>query len=137
MTRHEAHQPQRRGNMQHWGLSKTVLRLMAIVGVLAGMLTILGCPDNEQGVLVAQGNATIPITATKLRALDNALGITITFTSGTVLGAQATPATPVLLTFTNTAAAAPNFTLTSQTRSATGTMAFPASGQCTFNVQAS
>lgn len=123
--------------MQHWGFSTVVLRLMAIVGVLAGMLTMAGCPGGEQA-RVAASNAIVPLSATTDDVLN---GQTLTFTSGTVLGAAA----PVTLTFTNTTAATPNFTLISgagaTARTATGTVAFStnAAGQavCTFTVQTS
>ena len=124
--------------MQTWGFSKTVLRLTAIVGVLAGMLTILSCGGGEEHARVASSNATVPINATTDNTIDSQ---TLTFSSGTVLGAAA----PVTLSFTNTTAATPTFTLISGTgataRTATGTVAFSTNtaGQavCTFTVTSS
>ena len=43
MTRQDKYLLQRKGNMQNWSYSKMGLRRMAIAGVLAGMLMILGC----------------------------------------------------------------------------------------------
>jgi len=92
--------------MQNWDFSKTVLRLMALVGVLAGMLTILGCPGDEEEVRAAI-NPTIQATSTSVKAIDDR---TFTFPSGapavfpgfpalatqpTTVTIDSTPATPV------------------------------------------
>jgi len=114
--------------MQNWGF-KTVFRLMAIVGVLAGMLTILGCPSEDEEVLVAGSNTVIPANSTTVRAIE---GQTFSFPNGVpaLAGLDQSLATqPVTMAVTPTA-----FTLTSAGRTATGTTTF---GSCIFTVQTS
>lgn len=120
--------------MQNGGF-KTALRLMAILAVMAGMLTILGCPSDEEAeVQVAASNAVIPANATTVRAIE---GQTFSFPNGAAALAGLAPelaTQPVTLAFSNTAAATPTFTLTSAGRTATGTTRF---GSCTFTVTSS
>ena len=141
MMRQEAYQPQRRDNMQKWDFSKTVLRLTAIIGVLAGMLTILSCGggEEERGK-VATSDTPINVDSTAIRALE---GQTFTFppTAGAVISPQLVNQ-PITLAFTNTAAATPTATITAP--NVRGTDGNPARltgdttfGSCTFVVRTS
>lgn len=110
---------------------------MAVVGVLAGVLTVLGCPggDEEEPLKVAATDAVLNGDSTVVRALENQ---PFTFASGEALS-PALADQPITLTFTNTAAATPTFTVTAPNvrgtdgnpARATGTTAF---GSCTFSV---
>ena len=121
-------------------LHKPLVRLVAVVGVLAGALTLLGCPGGEEAVpaRVAATDAVLNVNSTVVRALDNQ---PFTFSSGEALS-PALVNQPVTLTFTNTATATPTFTVTTpnvrgtdgQPARATGTTAF---GSCTFGVTSS
>src|SRR3989442_13324653 len=63
--------------MQHWDLNKTGLRRMAIAGVLAGMVLILGCgggagEDDTTKVGASETAASTPTAlAQTLKALDS------------------------------------------------------------------
>jgi hypothetical protein len=113
---------------------------MAVVGLLAGALALLGCPGGEEAepLKVAASDITIPINNTTVRALENQ---PFTFASGEALS-PALANQPIALTFTNTAAATPTFTATAPNvrgtdgnpARATGTTAF---GSCTFSVTSS
>ena len=126
--------------MQNWAKRRTVVRLMAMVGVLAGVLTLLGCPGGEEEVQpqVAAADAVLTVNSTVVRALE---GQTFTFASGAALDPRLANQ-PLTLTFTNTAVATPDFTVTAPTvrgadgnpARATGTTAF---GSCTFSVTSS
>ena len=119
-----------------------VLRLMTVVGVLAGALTVVGCSggDNSSSsqagtVLVAKNDVVIPVTTETVQAIENQ---TFTFDSGGSL----TPALAnqqIAVTFTDTASATPTATITAP--NVTGTDGQPASfsggtafGSCTFIV---
>ncbi len=139
MQRQKAYQPKGGPHVQSWNLSRTMLHLMT-VGVLAGAVTLLGCPGGEEQVQpkVAASDVTIPITSTVVRALENQ---PFTFSSGEALS-PALANQPVALTFTNTAVATPTFTVTAPNvrgtdgnpARATGTTGF---GSCTFSVASS
>lgn len=126
--------------MQSWQGRRTVVRLMAMVGVLAGALTLLGCPggDEEEPLKVAATDAVLNVNSTVVRALENQ---PFSFASGAALS-PALANQPMTLTFTNTATATPNFTVTAPNvrgtdgnpARATGTTAF---GSCTFSVASS
>jgi hypothetical protein len=118
---------------------------MAVVGMLAGVLTVLGCPGGdeeeplkEEPLKVAATDAVLTVNSTVVRALDNQ---PFTFSSGEALS-PALANQPVTLTFTNTAAATPTFTVTAPNvrgtdgnpAGATGTTAF---GSCSFSVASS
>ncbi len=126
--------------MQRRNMYSVVLRLIAVVGVLAGALTVVGCSggDNSssnQTVLVAKTDSEIPVTAETVPAIENQ---TFTFDSGESL----TPALanqPIAVTFTDTTSATPTATVTAP--NITGTDGRPASfsgatefGSCTFRV---
>jgi hypothetical protein len=113
---------------------------MAVVGVLVGALTVLGCPGGDEGTPtgVATHDATIPVTSTTVQSLEDQ---TFTFESGSALS-PALAEQPVALTFTNTAAATPTATVTAP--NVPGTDGHPAHftsnltfGSCTFVVTVS
>jgi len=122
-----------------------VLRLMTVVGVLAGALTVVGCSggDNSSSsqagtVLVAKNDVVIPVTTETVPAIENQ-----TFTFPPVSSAESlTPALanqPIAVTFTDTTSATPTATITAP--NITGTDGQPASfsgptefGSCTFVV---
>ena len=128
--------------MQRRNMCSVVLRLMAVVGVLAGALTVLGCSggdnssSNQAGtVLVAKNDVVVPVTTETVPAIESQ---TFTFDSGGSL----TPALanqPIAVTFTDTTSATPTATVTAP--NITGTNGQPASfsgttefGSCTFRV---
>ncbi len=128
----------------YWKCTRMVLRLMAVVGVLAGALTTLGCPGGQEAegpVLVAASDASIPVDSTSAQALE---GVTFTLPSGEAISSPAAggcnPACPALatqpitVTFANTTSPTPNATLASGGNTATGTTTF---GSCTFKVTSS
>lgn len=141
MTRQKAYQPQRGSNMQNGGFRRTMLRLMTVVGVLVGALTILGCPGGEEEVeeegRVFRDNTSINVNTTTIRALE---GQTFTFLSAAISPVLANQ--QIAVTFTNTAAATPTATVTApnvrgtdgQPASFTGITTF---GSCIFRVTAS
>lgn len=123
--------------MQHRDFRRVVLRLMAVVGVLVGALTVLGCSDGDEGTSagVATHDANIPVTSRTVQSLEDQ---TFTFETGSALS-PALAGQPVALTFTNTAAATPTATVTAP--NARGTDGRPAHftsnltfGSCTFVV---
>ena len=123
--------------MQRRNRHMTMVRHLAVVGLLAGALALLGCPGGEEAepLKVAASDITIPINTTTVRAVENE---PFTFASGEALS-PALANQPVTLTFTNTAAATPAFTVTAPNvrgtdgnpARATGTTVF---GSCTFSV---
>ena len=119
--------------MKDWSL-KTAFRLTAIVGMLAGILTIVGCNGSdgiEAPPKVAASNTTVPVTAATVQALEG-----LTFS----LPAQAFAAVPALATqavtvkFTGTTTAAPTGTIVAANGTATGTTTF---GSCIFTITSS
>ena len=132
--------------MQRRNMCSVVLRLMVVVGVLAGALTVLGCsggdnsPSSNQAgtVLVAKNDLAVPVTTETVPALENQK---FTFDSGEAL----TPALanqPIAVTFTDTTSATPTVTVTAP--NIIGTDGQPASfsaavefGSCTFKVKTS
>jgi len=128
--------------MQRRNIYSIVLRLMAVVSILAGALTIFGCSggdnssSNQAGtVLVAKNDVAVPVTTETVPAVESQ---TFTFDSGESL----TPALanqPIAVTFTDTTSATPTATITAL--NITGTNGQPASfsgttefGSCTFRV---
>ena len=139
--------------MQHWGWSTTGVRRLAIAGVLAGMVLILGCGggDGEEDTTKVAASDTATATpaalAQTVKALDRQ---PFTFPNGAAVAASGgcQPPCPALatqaltVTFTDTAAPTPTATITAP--EVTGTDGQPASfagattfGSCTFVVTAS
>lgn len=116
--------------MQRWMVRRTMVRRMAVVGVLAGMVTVLGCADDAEEVQVAAVDTIVQVTPTTVQALE---GIAFAFPVGTF----ATPALvnqPTTVRFTNTTVAPPTVTITAANGTATGTTTF---GSCRFTITAS
>jgi hypothetical protein len=127
--------------MQNWGF-KTVFRLMAIIGVMAGMLTIFACAADDEPLpepipvippapKVAASSTTVPVNATTVRALENQPFVMPTGAfAGTALAGQTTT-----VRFTNTATATPTGTITTASGgTATGNTTF---GSCIFTITSS
>jgi hypothetical protein len=139
--------------MQHWDLNKTGLRRMAIAGVLAGMVLILGCGGGagEEDTTKVAASDTAASTPTALaqtvKALDSqpfafSNGSAVSESGGCQPDCSSLATQPMTLTFTNTAAPTPTATVTAPT--VTGTNGQQASftgattfGSCTFVVTAS
>jgi len=144
MTRQKMDQLYRRNNVQIWDFPRKVLCLIAVVGVLAGALTILSCSGGGGGggeqagtgtgaptagttptpaVAVAGNDVVAPVNTATVQSLE---GQVFTFPSGGAL----TPALanqPVTLMFTNTASATPTATVTAPGIEGVGTPGQPAS----------
>lgn len=123
--------------MKNWGL-KTAFRLVTIVGVLAGMLTIYGCSGGGGGgeeappsVPVASTNVVVPVTAATVQAIEN-LPFALPAGAFANVPALATQATTVRITGTTTAT--PTGTITAANGTATGTTTF---GSCIFTITTS
>jgi hypothetical protein len=117
--------------MQIWGLSKTALRFMALVGVMAGMFTIVGCGGGEDETQVAATNTTVPINSNTVKAID---GQTFTLPAGAFSGVAALASQSTSVRFTNTSAATPTATITAANGTATGNTTF---GSCIFTITTS
>ena len=117
--------------MQNWGFSKIGLRLTAIVGVLAGMLTLVSCGGGGEQRQVAATNTTVPVNTTTVRALE---GATFSLPAGAFTGAPALATQATTVRFTNTTAATPTATITATNGTATGNTTF---GSCIFTVTSS
>ncbi len=139
--------------MQHWDLNKTGLHRMAIAGVLAGMVLILGCGGGagEEDTTKVAASDTATSTPTALAQTVKAVdGQSFAFSNGSAVSesggcrpdCSSLATQPMTLTFTNTAAPTPTATVTAPTvtgtngqqASFTGTTTF---GSCTFVVTAS
>ncbi len=132
--------------MQRRNVCSAVLRFTAVVGVLVGALTVLGCSggDNsssgtqEETVIIAKNDLAVPVMTDTVASIANQ---TFTFDSGETL----TPALanqPIAVTFNDTTSAAPIATVTAP--NVRGTNGQPASfsgrvefGSCTFVVTSS
>ncbi len=119
--------------MQKWYASRTIVRSLTIVGVMAGMLTMSGCGGDDDEAKFAQGNAAVPLNRDTVRAVDNQ-AFTLpagAFPAGTALATQ-----PTTVRFTNTAGtAAPTGTITAANgNTASGPVTF---ASCTFTIQQS
>lgn len=98
--------------MPRWNVDR-VLRLMAVLGVLVGALTVLGCGGGEEQAapvqVVPSGTVTqVPLATTTVQAVA---AQTFSFPTG---GAAISPALanqPITLAFTNTASATPTATV--------------------------
>lgn len=120
--------------MKNRGLKKA-FRLATIAGVLAGMLTIVGCPGGGGGgaeapppVPVAAINTVVPVTAATVQAIEN-LPFALPAGAFADVPALANQATTVRITGTTTAT--PTGTITAANGTATGTTTF---GSCTFTI---
>lgn len=122
--------------MKNWSLKKA-FRVTAIVGVLGGMLTILGCPSGNDinevppPVPVASTNVVVPVTAATVQALE---GKSFALPAGAFANVPALATQPVTVTFTGTTTAAPTGTLVAANGTATGTTTF---GSCIFTITTS
>jgi len=122
--------------MQNWGLKKT-FRLMAIAGVLGGMLTILGCSSGNDinevpaPAQFASTNTVVPVTAATVPALE---GKSFTLPAGAFADVPALATQAVTVTFTGTTTAAPTGTIVAANGTATGTTTF---GSCIFTITTS
>ncbi len=131
--------------MQHWDLNKTGLHRMAIAGVLAGMVLILGCGGGagEEDTTKVAASDTATSTPTALAQTVKAVdGQSFAFSNGSRPDCSSLATQPITLTFTDTGAANPTATVTAPT--VTGTNGQQASftgattfGSCTFVVTAS
>src|SRR5438874_2820167 len=112
--------------MQHWDLNKTGLHRMAIAGVLAGMVLILGCGGGagEEDTTKVAASDTAASTPTALAQTVKALdGQPFAFSDGSAVAASngcrpdcsSLATQPIALTFTDTGAANPTATVTAPT----------------------
>ena len=116
--------------MQKWYGSRTIVRSLAIVGVMAGMLTMSGCGGDDDEAKFVQGNTIVPLNKDTVKAIDNQA---FTLPAGAFSAAPALVNQQTTVRFTNTATA-PIGTITAANGTASGPASF---GSCIFTIQSS
>ncbi len=116
--------------MQKWYGSRTIVRSLAIVGVMAGMLTMTGCGGGDDEAKFAQGNAIVPLNKDTVKAMDNQV---FTVPTGAFSAVPALANQQTTVRFTNTATT-PIGTITAANGTASGPATF---SSCIFTIQSS
>ncbi len=117
--------------MQKWYGSRTIVRSLAIVGVMAGMLTMTGCGGGDDEAKFAQGNVAVPLNKDTVKAIDNQA---FTAPSGAFAAVPALATQQTTLRFTNTATAPIGTIMAANGNTASGPATF---GSCIFTIQQS